>query len=161
MGRFRSVSVIFLTLALNIFLTGGIYVLWGALIKFTQELLRVGFAGWVSDLYFFFNMLWSDFTNHLFDYPGHPQQKFRGLGHFAFYTTFFTSVWIWMYALATFVVVLGDRYGGSIWSWLKHFLDFSNRPFSSLGYVACLAVILVSIFAGFIYFSTLWVINLV
>ncbi|MFQ6029940.1 MAG: hypothetical protein ACE5Q6_20900 [Dehalococcoidia bacterium] len=71
-------------------------------------------------------------------------QGFNGasLGIF-FYSTFVTSVWLWLYALSTFVVKLG---------WLKSILDIKDKPLRSLGIVSMGFVTV-----GFIVFAVAWI----
>lgn len=61
------------------------------------------------------------------DYPAFPSGIF-------FYSTFFTSVWVWLYALSGFIVKLGE-YLGVGFSWLKAILDIRNKPLRSMGLI--------------------------
>lgn len=58
-----------------------------------------------------------------------------------FYSTFFTSVWVWLYALAGFAVKLGEVLG--LWvGRFKRIMDIHEKPFSSMGYAAMVIVTL-------------------
>lgn len=61
------------------------------------------------------------------DYPAIPSGIF-------FYSTFFTSVWVWLYTLSGFIVKLGE-YLGVGFSWLKAILDIKNKPLRSMGLI--------------------------
>lgn len=65
-----------------------------------------------------------------------------------FYTTFFTSVWIWLYALSGLVVKVGEYFGITV-SRLKWFLDIENKPLHSLGVISMLLVTLIYLGVGF------------
>ena len=54
-----------------------------------------------------------------------------------YFTTFFTSVWLWLYVLAGIVAKILERILRYPWHWLKEgFLDLENKPLQSLGWVA-------------------------
>lgn len=59
-----------------------------------------------------------------------------------FSSTFFTSVWVWLYALSGSVVKLGKYLGISVRG-LKAVLDIENKPLRSMGCVAMLLVTIV------------------
>lgn len=52
-----------------------------------------------------------------------------------FYAAFFTSVWVWLYALSGSVVKLAEYLGIGI-NQLKVVLDLENKPLRSLGFVS-------------------------
>jgi hypothetical protein len=64
-----------------------------------------------------------------------------------FYSTYFTSVWVWLYVLSGFVVILG-RYLGLGFGFLKRIFDIDNKPIRSLGYVSILLVTVVYLVAA-------------
>lgn len=54
-----------------------------------------------------------------------------------FWTTFFTSVWLWLFGLALLIATAGERFGGPVWLWLRdRILDFDEKPILSLGWLA-------------------------
>ena len=65
-----------------------------------------------------------------------------------FYTTFFTSVWVWLYAISGLVVKLAG-YLGIGFSRLKWFLDIENKPLHSLGVISMLLVTMIYLGVGF------------
>jgi len=56
-----------------------------------------------------------------------------------FYTSFFTSVWIWLYVLAGMLVKVGDRFNILLSRFRKMF-DVNKKPLSSLGFVSMLII---------------------
>jgi len=64
-----------------------------------------------------------------------------------FYSTFFTSVWVWLYASSGLVVRLGQYLGISLRG-LKMILDIDKKPLRSMGLVAMLLVTLVYVVAA-------------
>lgn len=82
------------------------------------------------------------------------QSSQRGIAYFAFYTTFFTSIWVWFFFFSTSLANLGERLGGPAWLFLRdRMLDFGQKPFLSLGYLTCIAVVLAA--------TTFWLLTLV
>lgn len=65
-----------------------------------------------------------------------------------FYTTFFTSVWVWLYAISGLVIQLAG-YLGIGFNRLKWFLDIENKPLHSLGVISMLLVTLIYLGVGF------------
>lgn len=59
-----------------------------------------------------------------------------------FYTTFSTSLWLWLFTLGGALLRLTDRVGNS-WSAMKDRSDIDSNPYQSLGYAAMLLVTLV------------------
>lgn len=62
-----------------------------------------------------------------------------------FYSTFFTSVWVWIYALVSiFVLIL--RKTERVWAFLKNiFLDIENKPILAMGWIASMIVTIIFI----------------
>lgn len=56
-----------------------------------------------------------------------------------FYSTFLTSVWIWLYCLSGLVAVCAKRMGWGIGK-MTRLLDVRNSPFISLGAIAIVMV---------------------
>ena len=56
-----------------------------------------------------------------------------------FYTSFFTSVWIWLYVLAGMLAKIGDRFNILLSRFRKMF-DVNKKPLSSLGFVSMLII---------------------
>lgn len=75
------------------------------------------------------------------------EREMLPLGIF-FYSTFFTSVWVWLYAISGLVVKL-EGYLGIGFSRLKWFLDIENKPLHSLGVISMLLVTLIYLGVGF------------
>jgi len=65
-----------------------------------------------------------------------------------FYSTFFTSVWVWLYALSGLVVKLAG-YLDIGFSRLKWFLDIETKPLHSLGIISMLLVTLIYLGVSF------------
>jgi len=59
-----------------------------------------------------------------------------------FYSTFFTSVWVWLYALAGGLLKLAQALGVA-WRGLRWLLDIEQKPLRSMGLVANLLITLV------------------
>ena len=55
------------------------------------------------------------------------------------YSTYFTSVWIWLYVISG-ILVRGTASFGSLFKWLKKVLDIENQPFRSIGFVSMFVV---------------------
>jgi hypothetical protein len=57
-----------------------------------------------------------------------------------FFSTFFTSVWVWFYALASMTVVLLSKLQ-TPWLWLRdNFLDIDQKPILAMGWIASMIV---------------------
>lgn len=65
-----------------------------------------------------------------------------------FYSTFFTSVWVWLYAISGLVVKLAG-YLSIGFNRLKWFLDIENKPLQSLGIISMVLVTLIYLGVGF------------
>jgi hypothetical protein len=59
-----------------------------------------------------------------------------------FYSTFFTSVWVWLYAVAGGLLRLAS-YLGLVLRGLRGILDIQNKPLRSIGMVSNLLITLV------------------
>jgi len=59
-----------------------------------------------------------------------------------FYSTFFTSVWVWLYALSGAIVKLVTYLGVGV-KYFKRFFDIDNQPFLCLGVVSMIIVSLI------------------
>lgn len=59
-----------------------------------------------------------------------------------FYSTFFTSVWIWLYGLSGLFIKVTNKMGKAL-NWLKNILDFENKPLPSLGFVSNLIILFI------------------
>ena len=62
-----------------------------------------------------------------------------------FYSTFFTSIWVWLYALSGFLVKLLRRVFGGITFLKERVFNIEEKPLRSLGYVSVLIVTLIYI----------------
>ncbi|MCZ6654023.1 MAG: hypothetical protein O7D91_13475 [Planctomycetota bacterium] len=72
---------------------------------------------------------------------------------FTFYTTFLTSVWVWMLGGSVLAAKLLSSLGGPLWRWLSgSFLDFETKPFLSLGWIAGASVLT----GGLVCLPVLW-----
>ena len=58
------------------------------------------------------------------------------------YTTFFTSVWIWLYVLSGLIVKVG-AFSGILIGRMRRILDIENKPLRSMGMVCILFVSLI------------------
>lgn len=58
------------------------------------------------------------------------------------YSTFFTSVWVWLYGLSGLVIKTCNKIGQGL-NWLKNIFDFENRPLPSLGFVSNLIILFI------------------
>ena len=57
-----------------------------------------------------------------------------------FYSTFFTSVWLWLYMLTSIVVICISKLG-KIWLWLRDsFLDIEKQPILAMGWIASMII---------------------
>ena len=66
-----------------------------------------------------------------------------------FYSTFFTSVWVWLYALSGLTVKLAQYLGVGL-GFLKRFVNIDDKPLRSLGFVSMLLITLVYLIAPFL-----------
>lgn len=57
-----------------------------------------------------------------------------------FYSTFFTSVWIWLYVLSGLTIKIYHKAGRGF-KWLNRFLDFKNKPLPALGFMSNLIIL--------------------
>ena len=62
-----------------------------------------------------------------------------------FYTTFFTSIWVWIYALSGFTVKLAAKL-----NWLKGILDIDKKPLRSMAMVSILIVTIIFVVVPFL-----------
>lgn len=92
--------------------------------------------------------LWSDIWNVVIGGFGFSRSEFSVYGVF-FYSTYFTSLWVWLYALSGFLLKL-TRYFGVTINMLKKFLDIDNKPIRSIGFVSMLLVTVVYIILPFV-----------
>ncbi|MBI4378601.1 MAG: hypothetical protein HY578_05830 [Nitrospinae bacterium] len=70
-----------------------------------------------------------------------------------FYSTFFTSVWAWLYALASFFVKLGEQLNIGL-KWFRGVFDIENKPLRSLGMIAILLITLLYLVCLILLFLT-------
>ena len=57
-------------------------------------------------------------------------------------TTFFTSIWLWLFTAGTIVMKTADRVGGRPWIWVRdELLDLETKPILSLGFVVSACVL--------------------
>lgn len=66
-----------------------------------------------------------------------------------FYSTYITSVWVWLYALSGFMVKLAQKLDIS-WSWLKRFLNIDEKPLRSMAMVSILIVTIIFVVVPFV-----------
>jgi len=72
------------------------------------------------------------------------------------YSTFFTSVWIWLYVLSGFLIKISQRSGRFI-KMLRSFLDVKNKPLPSLGFASNLIILILYVIGcGFFYDGEYW-----
>lgn len=71
------------------------------------------------------------------------------------YTTYFTSVWVWLYAIAAFIVKGAYALGIPLKA-ITYIFDIAQRPILALGTVACLVVtfVFVIVYLWELVFST-------
>lgn len=67
-----------------------------------------------------------------------------------FYSTYFTSIWVWLYVLSGLIVKLSKPFFSGIGSF-KRVFDIENKPLRSLGYVSVLFITLIYIGAPFLF----------
>jgi len=66
-----------------------------------------------------------------------------------FYSTFFTSVWVWLFALSGMVVKIAG-YFTSVLSRIAKILDIENKPLRSMGFVSIALVTLLFLVSPFL-----------
>lgn len=135
MSRRRSIVRIFALLAVDLLISAAI--------------ISVAFFYWLAPILFksgdpVFNSFLSVLLHLLL-----LSSLSEGLPSFGicFYSTFFTSVWVWVYALSGLVVRLGQYLGISLRG-LKMILDLDKKPLRSMGLVAMLLVTLLYLVAA-------------
>jgi len=66
-----------------------------------------------------------------------------------FYTTFFTSIWLWIYALSGFSVKLAQKLNISL-TWFKGKFDIDKKPLRSMALVSMLIVTIIFVVVPFL-----------
>jgi len=61
-----------------------------------------------------------------------------------FYSTFFTSLWLWLYVISGFTVKLTQKLNISL-NWLKKYLDIDQKPLRSMALVSIMMVTIIFI----------------
>ncbi len=93
-------------------------------------------AGTIRDFFSISLRQWKDFVSL------HSVMEGMPAAGIALYSTFFTSVWVWLYALSGSGVKLLNYLGVGI-GWLRKILDINDKPIRSLGFVSMLLVTVV------------------
>jgi len=65
------------------------------------------------------------------------------------YSTFFTSIWAWLYAISGFLAKLGEKLFIGF-KWFKRTFDIDHHPLSSMGIIAIIVVFLVYLIVPFL-----------
>ena len=139
--RYHYPWIVFLLLLLDIFLTAEVYLVTRPVIQFLlRNILEQDSPSLLSLIT---GPLLGVTSTHLFTTIPSDQNPIRGMTFFSLYTTFFTSVWIWIYVAAMGVASLGTRMTAPLWKWLRsNFLDLEENTLTSVGFVACLITFL-------------------
>jgi hypothetical protein len=83
--------------------------------------------GYVATVFFQVPKLLSAFQDH--------QNPFRGFWPLWFYPAFFTSVWLWLYAGAGFLLRASRRFDLGF-EWFNRKFDIEKKPLQAIGLVA-------------------------
>ena len=135
-------------LCLDAVLTGALFVIWSILtVDYAAASLTFGFGSLRDELLLLWHGLVNVGAGLVMTLP-EDEGGTRSLLHFAFYTTFLTSVWIWAYVGSLFAVKVAGALGVP-WARIRSILDFESKPFVSMGYLACGAIIAL---AGLLFF---------
>lgn len=135
LGKVRSTGQFGLILAIDVVCTFFIYVLWLFLL-FVVPPLIVEIS---QPPEFSLQTIWEMAT---FDYNlfyTNSEWTINGVLGIFFYTTFFTSLWLWVYVFTTFISRALLKLNSGVGVLLKA-ADFEVQPFRSLGFVSVLLV---------------------
>jgi hypothetical protein len=56
--------------------------------------------------------------------------------HFAYYTTFFSSIWLYLFSFTILIFKIFQKFGGSVWRYFfHHILDIEENPFIALSWI--------------------------
>ena len=132
-----------IVLVLDVILTAAIFILW---IGVWESVTRYVLNGEAIT----FAQMWSYVVSHfqLLEHLPSDEAPLRGLIHFSFFTTFATSIWIWLFVGASSLAALGNKFGPLWTSVATGFLNMKTRPFTAIGYLACIFIICVSFILG-------------
>lgn len=131
---FISSTVVYMYVVLNILGSEPYYPFWG---------LYSGLVGtWMENIwYVLYRILFLPIDQR------YPHSMFATA---MFYSTFFTSVWVWLYVCSGLVVKLINWIGISV-GILKGYLDIEKKPILCIGFFACLLItILFLVLAPFV-----------
>jgi len=77
---------------------------------------------------------------------GFPNFPFFGI---YFYSTFFTSVWLWIYAISGFIVKLAQKLNIGL-TWFKGKFDINQKPLRSMALVSIMIVTIIFVVVPFL-----------
>lgn len=135
LGRNPSLKKLAGALLLDLVLTGTIFIALASVQLLVVFSLRYGSAV-LSPEILDLDYLWFDVITTT------PTRDTHSIYYFTFYTTFLTSVWVWMLGGSVVAAKLLGSLGGPLWRWLsRSFLDFETKPFLALGWIAGASVL--------------------
>lgn len=120
-------------LFLDVILTAGIWILWLFMMLVLFEVYRPD-GSLISPTY----TQMVDIINNAIFFTAKRSNEMSTFGIY-FYSTFFTSIWVWMYAASGLTVKLVVLIMNNV-NRLLCFLDIENRPIKSMGMIAMLMV---------------------
>lgn len=135
MARANSTLTILALIVIDVVLTGAIFIASYTLAFYALYVLAGVFAG--LDLSGHWRFLK---TGVFFDSPGWGTADEISMGPYI-YTTFLTSVWIWLYVLSASVAKV-FRFADRTVGIFRLVLDFKEKPIRSLGFISMLLVTL-------------------
>ncbi len=71
------------------------------------------------------------------------------IGGIWFYSTFFTSVWLWLYVISGLIVKVGI-FSGILIGRMRGIFDIDNKPLRSMGLVCILFVSIIFLIVPFV-----------
>lgn len=124
---------------------------------FSVQSYLVGFSTIFEDLAFLERSLVSEFVVLNTILPGRPGANMAP-DQFAYYSTFGTSLWVWVIVGSTALVMFLQKYTRLPWEWMKTRLNIADKPFTVLGYIASVACVIVSAtaFAVYVVVKAIW-----
>ena len=80
------------------------------------------------------------------EFPSNPEDSIR---YFTYYTTFATSIWIWLISLLSVIITIMQKIEGRLWERLfQTVLNVEEKPFQSLAWLAVASIAIIFIFSA-------------
>jgi hypothetical protein len=130
MSKTQSGRQWFILLFVDIILTAAIFIVTGCLIFSLITLIQ----GRIPNLIRWLSLIGYGLTLNIMS-----EDSSLGLMGIFFYSTFFTSAWVWGYAISGFLIKAISRTRRGLQFLLKN-LDIEHKPFKSMGFILIVAI---------------------